>query len=458
MLTFCVRRFRIRRETKLKSWQSRAVLLQPARGRCTAAGSTSEYCDQVRTLLQLCADRYYISPGHTHADSFQCGMGCSYGPLGTKLRKNIVDQWWNSVTRSRTQVFGISTLNVIKDTAIGGKGGLKIVDTESLKQLLHMKELSRDELIQRLQVHLQNSASLRTSFLQGALDQYVPSLELVKKKLPFGLAEAGLCFQPSDGSDEVTRTSLVWFCSPRTSSQWLDHWTRQRLQWWRKFALGPSDFICNDIPEDELGGKASRGVKIAYRFPWGPEDLETLWSRGDNELLQTHKGVRTKLQCREGRKLVVPHIISVTGNVDRGVMAFLYNSLQQLKKDDGKQKLHQRQVLKLHPVLAPVKVALDTGRGATVELRQVCEGLLQEFLEAGICVWPGYLETTATSMEQLNTKYDEMGVLFTVAISENTMESGLLQVRSRDTTVKETMHISETKNFLLRYISSAENV
>lgn len=33
---------------------------------------------------------------------------------------------------------------------------------------------------------------------------------------------------------EVTQTSLVWFCSPRTSPQWLDHWTRQRLKWWRK--------------------------------------------------------------------------------------------------------------------------------------------------------------------------------------------------------------------------------
>lgn len=51
-----------------------------------------------------------------------------------------------------------------------------------------------------------------------------------------------------------------------------------------------------------------------------------------------------------------------------------------------------------------------------------------------------------------------MGVLFTVVINENTLESGLLQVRSRDTTIKETMHISEIKNFLLRYISAADNI
>lgn len=104
-------------------------------------------------------------------------------------------------------------------------------------------------------------------------------------------------------------------------------------------------------------------------------------------------------QSRDGRKSV-PHVVSVSGNMDRGVMAFLSNSLQQLIREDGKKRQQQRkvmllhissdacsylffffchyltsyllfQVLKLHPVLAPVKVALDIGKGATVELRQV---------------------------------------------------------------------------------------
>lgn len=56
------------------------------------------------------------------------------------------------------------------------------------------------------------------------------------------------------------------------------------------------------------------------------------------------------------------------------------------------------------------------------------------------------------------SRYDEMGVLFSVVISENTLENGLVQVRSRDTTIRETMHISELRNFLSRYISAAENI
>ncbi|XP_068178220.1 DNA polymerase subunit gamma-2 [Antennarius striatus] len=415
--------------------------------------SDEELDDGVRALTHLCADRHYISPGESNMELFRRGVSCRYGPLGMELRRNLLQQWWHSVTRSTHQVFGINST----DTSTDGQGRLRIVESGELKLILEQQELSKEQLIQKVEELLQRSPSVRTNFLQGALEQFIPSSDLVNRKLPFGLAESGLCFQPSGGSSaEVTQTSLVWFCPPRTSSQWLDHWARQRLKWWRKFALSPSHFSSVDVPEEELEEVASRGLKIMYRFPWGQEPLETLWNRGVAELLQVHKGARSKLQYGDARKSV-PHVVSVTANMDRGLMSFLSNSLQQLKKGDSKQMLQQRKVLKLHPVLAPVKVALDIGKGPTMELRQVCEGLMLEFLEANISAWPGYLKTLPTSLEQLNTKYDEMGVLFTVVISENSLESGLLQVRSRDTTVKETMHISEMKNFLSTYISAAYN-
>ncbi|XP_018520713.1 LOW QUALITY PROTEIN: DNA polymerase subunit gamma-2, mitochondrial [Lates calcarifer] len=460
MLTYCVRNVLSTRASVLKTSQRSTVslILFHSRGRCSTTWTKD--LDQLRPLLQLCMDRYYISPGQTNAELFGRGMSCSYGPLGMELRRNLLEQWWHSVTSgSKAPVFGINTLSSSKDGETDGGGQVRMVESEKLKQLLQ-QDVSKELILQDVQALLQRSPSVRTHLLQGALEQFLPSLELVNRKLPFGLAETGLCFQPSDGSGcpaETTQMSLVWFCSPRTSSQWLDHWTRQRLKWWRKFALSPSDFSSSDVPAEELVEAASRGVRIVYNFPWGQEPLETLWSRGDAELMQTHKGARSKLQCRNGRK-TVPHVISVTGNVDRGLMAFLSNSLQLLKREDSKKRLQQRKVLKLHPVLAPVKVALDISRGATVELRRVCEGLLQEFMEAKISVWPGYLDTMPTSMEQLNAKYDEMGVLFTVVISENTLESGLLQLRNRDTTIRETMHISEIKNFISRYISAADKI
>ncbi|KAF7711243.1 DNA polymerase subunit gamma-2, mitochondrial isoform X1 [Silurus meridionalis] len=402
--------------------------------------------DAAGDMLQLLQRRFFIPPDPHHAESLLKGRTCVYGPLGVDLKRNLLDQWWASVVRSRPQVFGISTLYELGDKGAGeGNHKEKLGD-------------SVDELLQRRQ-------PWRTRLLQGALAQYVPSLELMNRKLPFGLAETGLCYQPEDAnsdaigcSSEVTEASLVWFCSPRTSSQWLDYWTRHRLQWWRKFTLGPSDFSTRDIQDEERNHGTSRGVTVLYQFPWGTETLETLWMLGDAALLRSHTGSRDKLQCRDGKRVVLPHVLSLSANMDRGVLAVLFNSLQHVQKVDSKQRLHQRTVLKLHPTLAPVKVALDMGKGSTSELRQVCEGLLHELLDVGISAWPGYMDTTQSSMDKLHTKYDEMGVLFTLMVGENTLENGLLLVRNRDTTIRETMHISEIRQFLLKYISAAEKI
>ncbi|XP_065766823.1 DNA polymerase subunit gamma-2 isoform X3 [Muntiacus reevesi] len=253
---------------------------------------------------------------------------------------------------------------------------------------------------------------------------------------------------------EKTEASLVWFTSARTASQWLDFWLRHRLLWWRKFAVSPSNFSSGDC-QDEAGRK---GNKLYYNFPWGKEPIETLWNLGDHELLHTYPGSVAQLHGRDGRKNVVPSVLSINGDLDRGMLAYLYDSFQLTENSFTRKKDLHRKVLKLHPCLTPIKVALDVGRGPTVELRQVCQGLFNELLENGISVWPGYLETVQSSLEQLYSKYDEMSILFTVLITEATLENGLIHLRSRDTTMKEMMHISKVKDFLTKYISSAKNV
>ncbi|XP_071307319.1 DNA polymerase subunit gamma-2 isoform X6 [Agelaius tricolor] len=305
----------------------------------------------------------------------------------------------------------------------------------------------------------------------GVLAQYVSCLELVNKRLPCGLAQIGVCFHSVPESEhsvsgneqhnknltrigERTTSLLAWFSSPRTAGQWLDYWLRQRLQWWRKFAVGPSNFSSSDF-QDEVG---RRGFKLHYSFPWGTETIETLKNLGDTELLQLYPGERSKLLGRDGRKNVIPHVLSVNGNLDRGVLAYLFDSLQVVENPLTAKKNSQRKVLKLHPCLAPLKVALDVGKGPTTELRQVCQGLFNELTENGISVWPGYLETVHVSLEHLYTKYDEMSIPFMVLISDGTLENGVVQLRSRDTTMKEMMHISRLKDFLTKYVASAKNV
>uniref|UniRef100_A0A8B9SVK1 DNA polymerase subunit gamma-2 n=2 Tax=Anas platyrhynchos TaxID=8839 RepID=A0A8B9SVK1_ANAPL len=399
-------------------------------------------------LLELCRRRRFLRGGAEPRPwrSYLSGCHPGFGPLGAALRGNLAEQWWHSALARREQVFAV-------DSPLHGSHNAGVPQARDALRLI----------IKKLKIFLW-LLKLIICLLAGVLAQYVSCLEFANKRLPCGLAEVGVCFHSIPDSElhnknlrrigERTTSLLAWFSSPRTAGQWLDYWLRQRLQWWRKFAVGPSNFSSSDFQDEE----GRRGFNLHYNFPWGKETIETLKNLGDTELLEMYPGDRSKLLGRDGRKNVIPHVLSVSGNLDRGVLAYLFDSLQLAENPLTKKKNSQRKVLKLHPCLAPIKVALDVGKGPTTELRQVCQGLFNELSENRISVWPGYLETVQVSLEQLYTKYDEMSVLFMVLINDATLENGVVQLRSRDTTMKEMMHISRLKDFLTKYVTSAKNV
>lgn len=152
----------------LKSSQCSWTLALQHTRRHSSPPSSEELDLQVRTLLQFCVDRYYISPGQVNAELFQRGCSCSYGPLGMELRRNLLEQWWHSVIGSTAQVFGINTLSSSwQDTGTDGRGHVRMVEFEHFKQIFEEQELSKKQLIQKVETLLQRSPSVRTSFLQG---------------------------------------------------------------------------------------------------------------------------------------------------------------------------------------------------------------------------------------------------------------------------------------------------
>ncbi|XP_021069080.1 DNA polymerase subunit gamma-2, mitochondrial isoform X1 [Mus pahari] len=436
----------------------------PADG--TQQPEASEQALAREALVDLCRKRHFLSgtPQQLSTAALLSGCHSRFGPLGVELRKNLASQWWSSMVVFREQVFAVDSLHHEPGSSQPGDSAFRLVSPECIREILQDREPSKEQLVAFLENLLKTSGKLRATLLHGALEHYVNCLDLVNRKLPYGLAQIGVCFHPVSNSKQVpssltrvgekTEASLVWFTPTRTSSQWLDFWLRHRLLWWRKFAMSPSNFSSADC-QDELGRK---GSKLYYSFPWGKEPIETLWNLGDQELLHMYPGNMSTIQGRDGRKNVVPCVLSVSGDLDLGTLAYLYDSFQLAENSFARKKSLQRKVLKLHPCLAPIKVALDVGKGPTVELRQVCQGLLNELLENGISVWPGYSETLHSSLEQLHSKYDEMSILFTVLITETTLETGLIQLRSRDTTMKEMMHISKLRDFLVKYLASAGNV
>lgn len=148
------------------------------RSRHLSSSVPEDNLGRLRTLLQFSVDRYYICPGQTNIELFQHGLSCSYGPLGMELRRNLLDQWWHSLSTSSTQVFGIKTLNCSKDPTVDGAGKLGIVDLDNVTQILVQKDLNREELIQQVQELLRSSPFMRTSLYQGKVLLHLQGMQV----------------------------------------------------------------------------------------------------------------------------------------------------------------------------------------------------------------------------------------------------------------------------------------
>ncbi|KAM4689925.1 DNA polymerase subunit gamma-2 [Rhinophrynus dorsalis] len=325
---------------------------------CNTRRYTSDPGDQAEdALYDLCQRRHFLSGQSLTRTSVL--RGChGLGPLGVELKRNLVSQWWESMVLCREQVLGIHTLHHMPRRSSPSENPLLSIGAESLKRLLQNRESTGDQLLWRLEASAEDYEILRPELLYGALEQYVSCLDLMNKKLPFGLAEVGPCFHliPEENEDtslprigERTVASLVWFSSPRTSGQWRDYWLRHRLQWWQKFAQCPSGFSCSDHQDDQ-GRKVTL---IHYHFPWGKEPVESVSSVDDSSLYQVHSGSSAELQGRDGRRSVIPHILWMRGDVERGLLAYLSDAIQ-LKDNPGLRGKGQRRVLRIHPTLAPI--------------------------------------------------------------------------------------------------------
>ncbi|XP_061432999.1 DNA polymerase subunit gamma-2, mitochondrial [Lethenteron reissneri] len=383
---------------------ARRPLAPPRRPRSSSSSSSAAAAAEksAASFWALCRERHFVyaanigaggqTPAHGATklprgaevaadDEEQDEEGLSFGPMGVELRRNVRAAWWADVVTARQDVVGVETPALSPATR-----------------------------------------ELRRSLVDGMLGCYPQALALSNRKLPFGLAQVGVC-RPR-GEREHTEMSLLWFCSARTASQWSEFWLRQRLSWWRSLAVQPSHFTSTEGGVGE-GGATRGGHVVRYRVPWEQRAVEDVRSLGP-------------VSGATAPKSSPPHAVLVSSSLDSAALSLLWDACSPGVRGHA----GGRQVMRLHPRVAPVKVAVDLGRGPTAELRELCEGLCAELVAAGAVVWPGYRDTQQSSLEQLYSRYDEMGVPLVVVVSESTLESGSIQLRHRDTSVRETAHVN----------------
>ncbi|XP_049817230.1 DNA polymerase subunit gamma-2, mitochondrial isoform X2 [Aethina tumida] len=290
-----------------------------------------------------------------------------------------------------------------------------------------------------------------TVVLSGEI--YEDSLEFVSslcsEKLPFGVAEIKLEEKNTNKKfrnltdfanepnfkkhfvmmDNYGMTSN-FYVSPKDSTQFFHNFQRQRRMWWRKFSADPGRYSFSDLRNaDEC-----QSVDILSKYNWGKQVLETL----------TLKKMSNK-SIQDGRNTVVPDCIISKANLIEMMVNTVCDAY-----DEPKFQGKPRPMLHFHRKLAPYKIsfAIDSAKAAGVaELKDLALYLCRQLRDNHVSTL--YIPSSyRQKISSLYQQFDQMGVPYNVVLTDSTLKDGIAFLRSRDTTLKEQVHVSDIVKYV----------
>jgi glycyl-tRNA synthetase len=129
----------------------------------------------------------------------------------------------------------------------------------------------------------------------------------------------------------------------------------------------------------------------------------------------------------QSRERYVPHVIEPAAGADRATLAFLCESYHEDAQPDEKGALQPRVVLKLHPRLSPIKVAVLplVKKDGMPELGLE---LYRNFKRAGI---PSYFDQQAAIGKRYR-RQDEIGTPWCITVDGQSLQDETVTLRDRD--------------------------
>ncbi len=307
-------------------------------------------------------------------------------------------------------------------------------------------------------------AYLRPETAQAIFVQYQNVLTVSRTKVPFGIAQIGKAFRNEINprnytfrSREFEQMEIEFFIKPGTEDVWHDFWLKNRLDWYGSIGL-PSDKLSLEWHSDEdLAHYASACADVMFAFPFGIQELEGIAARGNYDLTQ-HAESSGKIQPYfdpETKERYLPHVIEPSAGVDRIALALLASAYTEETITDSKGREDIRYVMKLHPKMAPVTVAVFPLLRNRPELITKAEAVFEQLAEHFQVQWD--------DRGNIGKRYryqDELGTPFCVTVDFDTLgESGdaakdTVTVRNRDTMAQERIPVSELTAFIRNSIDT----
>jgi len=402
-----------------------------------------------------------------------------YGPLGALLKRNVKDAWWRQVVDLRDDVVAFDSSIIMHPETWVASGHVaafhdKLIDCRNCKHRFRADHLASLEqcpdcgmrgtfteprdfnLMMKTNVGpMEDSAALaylRPETAQGIFVNFKNIYQTARKKPPFGIAQIGKSFRNeiTPGNfifriREFEQAELEYFVPDDGNDlTCYDEWVIARRQWYADYGIKPERLRFYELKPEERPHYAKAGTDVEYLFPWGWGELESIAHRGTYDLDAHMKlsGKDLTYYDEATKTKYTPILIESSAGMDRTTLTMLIDAYEKEKGVDPNGKETERVVLRLHPRIAPIKVAifsLARNKPELVERAHIIEHALRPFFRS---------QYDEGNIGQLYRRQDEIGTPYCVTVDYDTLQDGAVTVRERDSMRQDRVSADQLAGYL----------
>ncbi len=453
-------------------------------------------------IVALCNNRGFIFPG----SDIYGGLANTwdYGPLGVEFKNNVKKAWWRKFVQESPYNVGMDCAILMNPETWVASGHVvsfndPLMDCKSCKTRFRADKLIEDYanehgltdihpdgwtnekmseyiveqgikcpecgksdftgirkfnmMFKTFQGVNEDTASqiyLRPETAQGIFVNFKNVQRTTRRKLPFGIAQVGKSFRneitPGNftfRTREFEQMELEFFCEPGTEMKWYEYWKDYCHKFLLSLGMKEENIRLREHAKEELSHYSNGTTDIEFLFPFGWGELWGVASRTDYDLKahQNHSGKSMEYLDPFTNERFIPYCVEPSLGADRVALAFLCDAYDEETLENG----DVRNVLHLHPALAPYKAAVlplqknKLGDKAREVYEHLAKHFMVDFDDSG-------------AIGKRYRRQDEIGTPLCITIDFDTLEDETVTVRDRDTMAQVRMPIAELEGYIQKEI------
>ena len=290
---------------------------------------------------------------------------------------------------------------------------------------------------------------LRPENAQGEYVNFLNVQRSMRAKLPFSIGQIGKAFRNEITPGNFTFRTIEFeqmeyqtFCKPGTDMGLYNYFKEYGKRFYMDLGLPEEKLRFHD--HEKLAFYAKAATDIEYEFPFGWGEINGTHNRTNHDLSrhQEYSGVKQEYLDPETNEKYIPYIIESTYGLDRTVLALLFDAYNEETLEDGT----TREVMKLHPFLAPYKVCV----------LPLVKKYHSEYALELIDKLSKYFMCTYDESASIGKRYrrqDAIGTPFCITVDDETINNGTVTIRDRDTMEQVILKLDEIEDYVMSRIN-----